>query len=93
MTAFETILLFVGVVLLALALFSGVKLFQKASKEDAEENTGGMGSLWLLFIIGILGGLLFIWLSMNNIDSEVVSWSIVGVIVVAGILGMMTVLG
>ena len=93
MTSFEMILLFVGVILLTLALFSGVKLFQKASREDADENNGGMGSLWLLFIIGILGGLLFIWLSMNNIDSGVVSWSIVGVLVVAGILGVMTVLG
>ncbi|MBD3777212.1 MAG: hypothetical protein IE920_08775 [Thiotrichales bacterium] len=93
MTIFEMILMFVGVVLLALALFSGIKLFQKASREDADENNGGMGSLWLLFIIGILGGLLFIWLSMNNIDSGVVSWSIVGVLVVAGILGVMTLLG
>ncbi len=93
MTTFEMILLFVGIVLLALALFSGVKLFQKASKEDADENNGGMGSLWLLFIIGILGGLLFIWLSMNNIDSGLVSWSIVGVLVVAGILAVMTLLG
>lgn len=39
---------------------------------EAEENTGGMGSLWLLFFIGIAGGLLFIWLSMNNIDSSTV---------------------
>lgn len=93
MTMFEMILLFVGVVLLALALFSGVKLFQKASKENAEENTGGMGSLWLLFLIGILGGLLFIWLSLNNIDSGVVSWSIAGVLFVAGIFGIMTLLG
>lgn len=93
MTLFEMILLFVGVVLLVLALFSGIKLFQRASKEDADENSGGMGSLWLLFIIGILGGLLFIWLSMNNINSGLVSWSIVGVLVVAGIFGIMTLLG
>lgn len=93
MTLFEMILLFVGVVLLVLALFSGIKLFQRASKENADENSGGMGSLWLLFIIGILGGLLFIWLSMNNINSGLVSWSIVGVLVVAGIFGVMTLLG
>lgn len=93
MTTFEIILFVLGCILLVLALFSGVKLFQKASKEEADINTGGMGSLWLLFLVGILGGLLFIWLSMNNIDSNLVSWGIAGVFVIFGIFGAMTFLG
>jgi len=93
MSTFEIILFFIGVILLVLAVFSGVKLFQKASKENADENTGGMGTLWLLFLLGITGGLLFIWLSMNNIDSSYVSWSIIGIFIISGIFALMSFLG
>ena len=88
MSTFEMILLFVGVVLLALALGSGVALFKKALKEsNNDENSGNMGTLWLLFLVGLLGGLLFIWIALNG--SGVAGWVALGIGVVAAIFGIM----
>ena len=93
MTVFEIILLAVGIIILLLALCSGVKIFQKASNDSADENSGGMGSLWFLFLVGILGGLLFIWLALNSISPAIIGWGILAVTGIGLILGIMALLG
>lgn len=92
MSTFESILLFVGVVLLALALFSGMALFKKAAQNSSiEDNSGNMGTLWLLLVVGILGGLSFIWFGLNGVG--IAGWVLLGIVAIAAVFGVMSLLG
>lgn len=62
MTAFEIIVLIVGVGLLLLGGFSGYALFARALKiSDKFGDETNVGTLWGLFILGLSAGLLLIW--------------------------------
>ncbi len=92
MSIFEYILLFVGIILLFLALISGVSLFKKAIKDtENEENNRNFGTLWLLFLIGIVVGLSLIWLALSS--TGISMWIITLIGIIASIFGIMTLFG
>lgn len=65
MSAFEIILLIVGVCLLLLGGFSGLALFVRSLKlSDRFGDETNVGTLWGLFLLGIPAGLLLIWLAL-----------------------------
>jgi len=92
MSIFEYILLVVGIILLILALISGVSLFKKAIKDtENEENNRNFGTLWLLFLIGIVVGLSLIWLALSS--TGISMWIIIIIGIIASIFGIMTLFG
>ena len=56
----------VGIGLLMLGALSGVALFFKASFGTAETSESSMATLWGLFILGLAGGLILIFLSFQQ---------------------------
>jgi len=92
MSIFNLILLFVGIILLIIALISSATLLKKAIKDtENEENNRNLGTLWLLFLIGIIVGLTFIWLALSS--GEISMWAIIAIGIVTSIFGIMTFLG
>lgn len=92
MSVFEYILFFVGIILLILALISGIALFKKALKDtENEENNRNLGTLWLLFLIGTVVGLSLIWLALSS--TGISMWIIIIIGVIASIFGIMTLFG
>ena len=91
MTVFDILLLFVGSILLILSISSSISLYKKAiSTEERNEENKSIGTLWLLFLIGLFGGLLFIWLGLNDISQ--VSWILWVLLIFISIVSMMFVL-
>lgn len=65
MTVFDTILLIVGLALLALGGISGGALFARAVKiSDRFGDETNIGTLWGLFFLGLAAGLLMIWIAL-----------------------------
>lgn len=88
MTIFDTLLLFIGAILLILSISSGIGLYSKAiSTVESSEANKSIGTLWLLFLIGLFGGLLFVWLGLNDISQ--VSWIIWTLLIFMGIVSIM----
>lgn len=62
MSAFEIIVLIVGVGLLLLGALSGYALFSRALKlSDKFGDETNVGTLWGLFLLGVSAGLSLIW--------------------------------
>lgn len=65
MSAFEIILLIVGLGLLLLGTISGCALFIRALKvSDKFGDETNIGTLWGLFFLGLSAGLLLTWWSL-----------------------------
>jgi hypothetical protein len=62
MTAFEIVVLVVGVALLILGGVSGYALFARALKiSDKFGDETNVGTLWGLFLLGLSAGLALLW--------------------------------
>lgn len=62
MTAFEIVVLIVGVALLILGGVSGYALFARALKiSDKFGDETNVGTLWGLFLLGLSAGLALLW--------------------------------
>lgn len=65
MTAFNIIVLIVGIGLLLLGSVSASALFVRALKlSDKFGDETNVGTLWGLFLLGLTAGLLLIWLAL-----------------------------
>jgi len=65
MTAFNIIVLIVGIGLLLLGAVSATALFVRALKlSDKFGDETNVGTLWGLFLLGLTAGLLLIWLAL-----------------------------
>ncbi|MGL5293106.1 MAG: hypothetical protein ACRDBT_08020 [Aeromonas sp.] len=65
MTHFAMVVLTIGFILLALGVFAGYSLLSRALKsKDKYGDETNVGTLWGLFICGILFGLLFTYFSL-----------------------------
>ncbi|MGB4497936.1 MAG: hypothetical protein WBI40_04490 [Methylococcaceae bacterium] len=60
MTAFNIIILVIGIGLLLLGSVSGIALFKNAIKPPEKVDIG-LGTLWSLFITGLSFGILLAW--------------------------------
>lgn len=62
MTAFDIVVLIVGVALLVLGGVSGYALFARALKiSDKFGDETNVGTLWGLFLLGLCAGLALLW--------------------------------
>lgn len=93
MSIFEIILLGVGFILLILAIFSGIALYGQSIKNtNKDENNASTGTLWMLFILGIVGGLLFVWFGLNEVPPYT-EWVFLGLFFIGLVIGLMSLLG
>jgi hypothetical protein len=65
MTKFEIIVLIIGFGLLTLGSFSGYAIYRNAVKVPNKfGNEFQLASMWALFLIGLIFGLLLIWFAL-----------------------------
>jgi len=65
MSAFDIVVLLVGAGLLILGGFSGYALFNRAlNTPDKVGDEANVGTLWGLFLLGVMSGLLLIWVAL-----------------------------